>query len=510
MSKLNSIRIQNIRSLIDTSDIQLKPLTVLVGRNSVGKSTFARIFPLLRQSSEANKKSPILWYGKYVDFGDYETAINKENIDNGISLSFDLSIEPLELIGIFDFDYTITTNLSYAILRKLSNEKIDSKIDLFFKKNNDESYEYRIRILLLDYNISVIFNGNKVTISINNVIYDLNEDDIFNPTQKNILPNFEVNVENRKKPLSKKFDYFHYKNFLFLELLKNHTNIVHKNENENEFYNQILTKSAYNFIYKIDKKIKNDLPTPAFNINIEDSAVYEHIFLISKLPEIIDYYDKIISNYYKNVQYLEPLRATAQRYYRKQELAIDELDSKGSNIAMFLVEHDNNPTLKDLIRKHFGLKFITESNKGHITLNLLSNKNEKTNLADLGVGYSQLLPVILQLWNAVYSHKNDSDGCLVVEQPELHLHPAYQAKIADITIDIINQLKNINRDYNFIYETHSPHLINRLGELIEEGILNHNDVQILIFDNENGKTNIIHSKFNDKGILENWPFGFFN
>ncbi|HCQ9870041.1 TPA: AAA family ATPase, partial [Acinetobacter baumannii] len=118
MSKLKSIRIENIRSLMDTSDIQLKPLTVLVGRNSVGKSTFARIFPLLRQSSEANKKSPILWYGKYVDFGDYETAINKENINNGIALSFNLSIEPLELIGIFDFDYSIRGNLSYTIFKK--------------------------------------------------------------------------------------------------------------------------------------------------------------------------------------------------------------------------------------------------------------------------------------------------------------------------------------------------------------------------------------------------------
>ncbi|EPP8766843.1 AAA family ATPase, partial [Acinetobacter baumannii] len=509
-SKLKSIRIENIRSLMDTSDIQLKPLTVLVGRNSVGKSTFARIFPLLRQSSEANKKSPILWYGKYVDFGDYETAINKENINNGIALSFNLSIEPLELIGIFDFDYSIRGNLSYTIFKKLSNKKIDSKINLFFKKNEDESYDYKINLIFLDYNISVIFNKNKVTTSINNMTYNLSEEDLINITQKNILPNFEVNFDNKKKPFSQKFSYFHYKNFLYLDLIKNHTNISHEIQNENEFYNQMLTKSAYDFIYKIDKKIKKELSPPSFNINIEDSVIYENIFLISKLPEIIDYFDTIISNYFKNVQYLEPLRAKAQRYYRKQELAIDEVDSKGSNIAMFLVEHNNNPTLKNLIRKHFDLKFITESNKGHITLNLLSNKDEKTNLADLGVGYSQLLPVILQLWNAIHGHKNDKNGCLVVEQPELHLHPAYQAKISDITVDIINQLKDLDRNYNFIYETHSPHLINRLGELIEEGIFDHNDVQILIFDNENGKTNIIHSKFNNEGILENWPFGFFN
>ena len=66
MSQLNSIRIQNLRSLTDTTTIQLKPLTVLVGKNSVGKSTFARTFPLLRQTCEAQKKSPILWSIKKV------------------------------------------------------------------------------------------------------------------------------------------------------------------------------------------------------------------------------------------------------------------------------------------------------------------------------------------------------------------------------------------------------------------------------------------------------------
>lgn len=80
MSKLNSIRIQNLRSLVDTGDIELKPLTILVGRNSVGKSTFARTFPLIRQSCEAQKKSPVLWYGRLVDFGDFTTAVNKKNI----------------------------------------------------------------------------------------------------------------------------------------------------------------------------------------------------------------------------------------------------------------------------------------------------------------------------------------------------------------------------------------------------------------------------------------------
>lgn len=61
MSNLKSIRIENLRSLTDTGNIELKPLTILVGKNSVGKSTFARTFPLLRQTCEAQKS--LLYFG---------------------------------------------------------------------------------------------------------------------------------------------------------------------------------------------------------------------------------------------------------------------------------------------------------------------------------------------------------------------------------------------------------------------------------------------------------------
>lgn len=49
---MDSIRVKNIRCLVDTGDIPIKPLTILVGANSTGKSTFLRLFLLLRQSVE--------------------------------------------------------------------------------------------------------------------------------------------------------------------------------------------------------------------------------------------------------------------------------------------------------------------------------------------------------------------------------------------------------------------------------------------------------------------------
>jgi AAA15 family ATPase/GTPase len=66
------LRIKNFRSLADTKDIDIKPITILIGKNSSGKSSFLRTFPMLKQSTEERTKSPILLYGNYVDFGSYK------------------------------------------------------------------------------------------------------------------------------------------------------------------------------------------------------------------------------------------------------------------------------------------------------------------------------------------------------------------------------------------------------------------------------------------------------
>ena len=91
---MNSIRIRNVRSLIDTGDIDLKSINMLVGTNSSGKSTFLRIFPLLKQSFFRRINGPILWAGTdedYVDFGSYKETINKNNKDNYIELEFTIT-----------------------------------------------------------------------------------------------------------------------------------------------------------------------------------------------------------------------------------------------------------------------------------------------------------------------------------------------------------------------------------------------------------------------------------
>lgn len=134
---MDSIRVERLRCLSDTGDIKIKPLTVLLGQNSSGKSSFLRVFPLLKQSIESRTTGPILWSGRLVDFGNFNDA-HKRNADNNIAFSFKFQLKFSEnsLINIYltiqvsEDEEKQTTRTSKIALRFE-----DSEIELEFDEN---------------------------------------------------------------------------------------------------------------------------------------------------------------------------------------------------------------------------------------------------------------------------------------------------------------------------------------------------------------------------------------
>ena len=92
---LEAFGVKNLRCLKDTGFVPIRPITVLVGRNSSGKSTFLRAFPLLRQSVETARNSPILWYHeRYVDFGSLKDAASNRLSEPSVTFQFRLGLPP--------------------------------------------------------------------------------------------------------------------------------------------------------------------------------------------------------------------------------------------------------------------------------------------------------------------------------------------------------------------------------------------------------------------------------
>jgi predicted ATPase len=120
-----------------------------------------------------------------------------------------------------------------------------------------------------------------------------------------------------------------------------------------------------------------------------------------------------------------------------------------------------------------------------------------SSLADVGFGTSQLLPIIIE---GLYA----PEGALIVlEQPEIHLHPAAQAQLGDLLIDIAGQKKSL------IVETHSEHLLGRIQTRIAEGDLKESDVAVYFFEPGPEGTQIKQVTMNADGQFEGWPEGFF-
>jgi len=94
--EMESIRIKNVKSLMDTNEVFLSPITLLVGKNSSGKSTFLRTFPLIKQSIRKRTDGPLLWAGDvddYVDFGSFlETVTDNELDDHPIEFQFNFKL----------------------------------------------------------------------------------------------------------------------------------------------------------------------------------------------------------------------------------------------------------------------------------------------------------------------------------------------------------------------------------------------------------------------------------
>lgn len=121
-------------------------------------------------------------------------------------------------------------------------------------------------------------------------------------------------------------------------------------------------------------------------------------------------------------------------------------------------------------------------------------------LDQVGYGVSQLLPVI-----DVCVHAREQVIC--VEEPELHLHPRLQAKLANLFATSV-----VMRGNQVILETHSESLLLRLRRLIRAGKLRANEVCVLYVDNDQvDGTSVSQLRLGEKGeLLDPWPTGFFD
>ncbi|WP_025770955.1 DUF3696 domain-containing protein [Thioalkalivibrio sp. HK1] len=140
-------------------------------------------------------------------------------------------------------------------------------------------------------------------------------------------------------------------------------------------------------------------------------------------------------------------------------------------------------------------------NLGHEIKVDLGNGSEEQDLTHVGVGVSQVLPIL------VMGLLSKEDTTLIFEQPELHLHPLVQTRLADFFISIAL----LNRQC--IVETHSEHLINRIRFRVAAASVEQplTDISKIYFVEKKERTSRFKEVvINEYGAVQNWPVGFFD
>lgn len=187
---------------------------------------------------------------------------------------------------------------------------------------------------------------------------------------------------------------------------------------------------------------------------------------------------------------LAPVRTRPRRTYDEFS---EEFDPEGDHIPVLLArlwEEGSEPsraalvdalnefgTSSGLYRK-IGVRHLGRRPTDPFQI-LVTMAGPPVNIPDVGYGVSQALPVIVQ------SVLSDKRGLLLLQQPEVHLHPRAQAALGSFFARLVT-----NDRKHLVIETHSDYLLDRVRLEVAQGRLSPDDVLILFFDKAGIETSI--------------------
>jgi predicted ATPase len=507
---LTSFKAENFRGFVDTGHIALRPINLLVGRNSIGKSSFARIWPILNQGAKLQKRSPIMWNGDLVDFGGFKNVLSRHSDAAEVIFEFKMQVTKLDASLRSDAIRFGTR------VRHLSEGSIILKISLAEGKEESSTFctEFAINICGID----VVYKFDKTSQLVEVICQGIEKRISHAYTQERSI--------GFLMPLT---DFF----------IKSNENIIPAwSPQRMELYDFLRDKlhgrladerifeicGKLNVCGSADELLNYCQSLPYYYKTWEDfietlsgnSAMlteFHRRVILSASEMLIRDMDSDLKRHFSAVNYIRPLRATAQRYYRKQELAVDNIDSDGANLAFFLASLSENrlAKLNKWLSETLDVNVKLDGEQGHVMVKLHDiNTGRTDNMADMGFGFSQVLPLAVQAWISSRGDAPARTGAgeiLVWEQPELHLHPGMQRRLARLIVKTISA--ESRRRVRFVIETHSQSIINEIGDMIIENPDLSRQIQVLLFDQENeGATTISTTKYDSEGQLMDWPLGF--
>ncbi len=225
--------------------------------------------------------------------------------------------------------------------------------------------------------------------------------------------------------------------------------------------------------------------------------------LFASAPYFLDDLEWKIEEQFKRTLYLGPLREFPQRIYPWAGERPSDAGHRGEHAIQALLgrglQNCIEKSLQELdLLASFDVRAVTEGEPWYRVHVRRHGSGHEVLLPDIGFGVSQVLPVLVQ---CLYAPEHST---IILEHPDLHLHPSAQAGLADFLIEVMKQ-----RNLQLIVESHSEHLLRRLQRRAAEAKLRPDEVALYFCDIQDGVSGLTKLEFDVFGQISNWPDDFF-
>jgi len=469
---LTEYQLTNFKAFGETVTIPIRPITLIFGPNSSGKSSILQSLLMLKQTLEKNHDlNSLIPKGRYVDLGSYHELIHASK-KAGDYFSFQMKFSNIE---------TALSQQADSVLG-LSNLYLeDDRDELLAKEENWNAICNYMTAFLRDIALSNSYGLIEKDLRDSILL----KEELFLGKSQNV---FWSKTQNGRGDFAKEHAYW--------KLWEKYYNMM-RHEIDAPLLTQTLDQTGVATQEEVDSMIAEmkksrsryqEYPVDDFHRAFPGAA------------------SDLIRNTLCKIENIPPLRDYPERYYTLKIQS--NVKSFWHNVFPKLnkpetIEQINEGLDQCKIAYKFSIKKHEVNNPDindeMYSMRLFNNETEvESNLCDVGFGLSQILPIII-------GAKTEQEKILLIEQPELHLHPALQAEMGNLFVDSLKQQHN-----TFLIETHSEHLILRFQKLVRKKILSHEEIAVLYVSQDEDGSNVQQLHLDEDGqFLDPWPGGFF-
>lgn len=455
------IELENFQGFCNRTEAEFAPLTLIFGPNASGKSSIIRSLLMLKQSFAMENELGHLtrkftFQGESISLASYENIVHKHESDRDIVIRIDLKAQK-HLLG--------------------PNARI---LALF----EEISLEFRFGIggisqEIISFSTVGSQNALKLTFDITENICILSE-----ITGTELIPDLLSKIiEQFPSRLASDLSKEDLLSFNWEEALKT---------NQLRMRQLIPSYSIPAFITRKDKNGGNRT-----EVRVSDDFESSRIFVL-EFNRLLEMSRSLLLNRLENIDHIGPLRKIEERINYNPEILLQSRAGSHSRGGRLNKKADRDAVSNWLLQLTNGrykfetIDFLPQEIKflGKLTSRVVIDTatNTPVSFSDVGVGLSQVLPILEKLqqsgdFPSVYG----AGKTLLIEQPELHLHPRMQSDLADLLIATINE----NPSFGIIAETHSESMLLRIQKRLREGVLDPQNIRILFVDRVEDENKII-------------------